>query len=102
MVIGRHDGLLWRSLARSEISAAAAPQSLDIFYRDVGSASMAHACPGLAVIGSYVRTCLDSTDHGRQVLLEIYEMVLAEQDRRSAVLSGLDHQDLAEVYQDFS
>ena len=58
-------------------------------------------CPGLAVIGSYVGTGLDSTDHGRKVLFEIYEMVLAEQDRRSAVLSGLNHQDFVEVYQDF-
>jgi hypothetical protein len=55
----------------------------------------------LALIGSYVGTLLDSTDHGWQVFLEIYEMVLAEQDRRSGVLSGLDHQDLGEVYQDF-
>jgi hypothetical protein len=55
----------------------------------------------LAVIGSYVGTSLDSTDHGRQVLFEIYEMVFAEQDRRPAALSGLDHQDFIEVYQDF-
>jgi hypothetical protein len=74
------------------------PQSLDILYRDAGSASMAHACPGLAVIGAHVGTRLDSTDHGRKVLFEIYEMILAEQDRRPAALSGLNHQDFVEVH----
>jgi hypothetical protein len=63
-------------------------------------AADAHAM-SLAVIGSHVGTGLDSADHGRKVLFEIDEVVLAEQDCRSGALSGLDHQDLVEVDQDF-
>src|SRR5581483_4879596 len=55
----------------------------------------------LALIGSYIGSLLDSADHGRQIFFEIYEMVFPEQDRRSAGLARLDHQDLVEIYQDF-
>ena len=55
----------------------------------------------LTAIGSYVRTRLDSTNDGRKILFEIHEMIFAKQNRRSAALPGQDHQDLAEIDQDF-
>lgn len=55
----------------------------------------------LAVIGPDVGTGLNPADHRRKILLEIDEVILAEQDCRSAALSGQDHQDFVEVDQDF-
>jgi Maltose acetyltransferase len=55
----------------------------------------------LFLFGSHKRTGLDSADDGRHVLLEIDEMILAEQDCRSAGLPGQDHQDLVKVNQHF-
>src|SRR3954447_16297646 len=54
------------------------------------------------LIGSNVGTGLDSTKHGRNVLLDAYQVLPAEQDCRSAALSGLHHQDIVEVYQNLS
>jgi hypothetical protein len=56
---------------------------------------------GSGLIGTHIGALLNSADHGRQILLEIDEMLLAEQDRRPAGLSRLDHQDFGEVDQDF-
>ena len=51
------------------------------------------------LIGSNVRTGLNSTKHGRNILFDAYEVLPAEQDCRPAALSGLHHQDIVEVDQ---
>ena len=53
--------------------------------------------------GLNVGAGLDSTNHGRKILLEGHDMFAAEQNRRpTGPLSGLHHEDLVEIDQDLS
>jgi len=52
--------------------------------------------------GLNVGTGLNSTNHCRKILFEGYEVLPAKQDCRAGTLSGLDHQDFIEVYQNLS
>jgi hypothetical protein len=45
---------------------------------------------------------LNATEHGRNILLEAYEVLATEQDCRPAALSGLHHQYIVEVDQNLS
>lgn len=77
------------------------PRQRPVDVRRSANVPQGRCASGLALIEPNVGTGLDSTDDGRQVFFEIDQVVLAEQDRRAAALSGYDHQDLVEVYEDF-
>ncbi len=56
----------------------------------------------LAGISPHIRAGLDSTNHGRNVFFEVYYVLTSKLNCRPAALSGLDYDDLVNVYQHLS